>query len=95
MTRHIDNTCRFFRNGFLLTLPHFTPCYSEPRTKTVFSFAQAVYLLFAAVYVCKEAAEHMLLSAGGEEGHHHHPGDENPTSGYALHGSIALCHKLI
>ena len=37
-------------------------------------FAQAVYLMFAAVYVCKETVEHLLLSAGGSEesGHHHH-----------------------
>jgi len=38
-------------------------------------FAQAVYLMFASVYVCKETIEHLLLSSGGsggEAGHHHH-----------------------
>jgi len=34
-----------------------------------------VYLIFASVYVCKEAVEHLLLSHG--EGHHHHRGDES------------------
>lgn len=38
------------------------------------TYAQSVYLLFASVYVCKETAEHLLLSSG--EGHHHHHGDE-------------------
>lgn len=44
------------------------------RLKTVLMFAQAVYLLFAAVYVCKETVEHILLSLGegNGEGHHHH-----------------------
>ena len=39
-------------------------------------FAQAVYLMFSSVYVCKETVEHLLLSAGGAEGHRHHHGDE-------------------
>lgn len=33
-------------------------------------FAQSVYLIFSAVYICKEAVEHFLLSAG-EDTHHH------------------------
>jgi hypothetical protein len=45
--------------------------------ETLAVYAQAVYLLFASVYVCKETVEHILLSAGeGGEGHHHHHGDE-------------------
>jgi hypothetical protein len=49
----------------------------------VFLFAQSVYLIFAAVYVCKETVEHLLLSAG--EGHHHHSGDEEVNlTGYEL-----------
>jgi hypothetical protein len=40
-------------------------------------FAQAVYLMFSSVYVCKETVEHLLLSAGGVEGHHHHHTDED------------------
>ncbi|KAI5828089.1 hypothetical protein K523DRAFT_245355 [Schizophyllum commune Tattone D] len=48
--------------------------YGDARVETVAMFAQAVYLMFAAVYVCKETVEHLLLSAGGSEesGHHHH-----------------------
>ncbi|TFY59521.1 hypothetical protein EVG20_g7766 [Dentipellis fragilis] len=48
--------------------------YGNGRLETVVLFAQAVYLMFSAVYVFKETVEHLLLSAG--EGHHHHPGDE-------------------
>ncbi|KIJ43902.1 hypothetical protein M422DRAFT_169220 [Sphaerobolus stellatus SS14] len=48
--------------------------YGNARLDTLSIFAQSVYLLFAAVYVCKEALEHMLLSHG--DGHHHHRGDE-------------------
>lgn len=40
-------------------------------------FAQAVYLMFSSVYICKETVEHLLLSSGGVEGHHHHHGDED------------------
>ncbi|KAF5325026.1 hypothetical protein D9619_010097 [Psilocybe cf. subviscida] len=51
--------------------------YGKGRIETVLLFAQAVYLMFSAVYVCKETVEHLLLSAGGGEGgHHHHHGDE-------------------
>ncbi|TRM67133.1 hypothetical protein BD626DRAFT_397094 [Schizophyllum amplum] len=48
--------------------------YGDSRVETVAMFAQAVYLMFAAVYVCKETVEHLLLSAEGssEQGHHHH-----------------------
>ncbi|KIM28162.1 hypothetical protein M408DRAFT_329541 [Serendipita vermifera MAFF 305830] len=45
--------------------------YGAKRTETVVLFAQAVYLLFSAVYICKETLEHALLSAG-DAGHHHH-----------------------
>lgn len=44
-------------------------------------FAQAVYLMFSSVYVCKETVEHVLLSSGssgGEKHHHHyHPSDDD------------------
>ena len=43
-------------------------------------FAQAVYLMFSSVYVCKETVEHLLLSNGGEVGHHHHHGDEDENA---------------
>ncbi|KAI9448646.1 hypothetical protein F5148DRAFT_1250924 [Russula earlei] len=49
--------------------------FGTRRLETVALFAQAVYLMFSAVYVFKETVEHVLLSAG--EGHHHHPGDED------------------
>lgn len=48
--------------------------FGNARIETVVAFAQSVYLIFAAVYVCKETVEHLLLSSG--EGHHHHHGDE-------------------
>ncbi|KXN87634.1 hypothetical protein AN958_08338 [Leucoagaricus sp. SymC.cos] len=53
--------------------------YGNKRVITVFMFAQAVYLLFAAVYVCKETIEHILLTAG--DGHHHHPGEDDDWIG--------------
>ncbi|KAK2462557.1 hypothetical protein APHAL10511_005527 [Amanita phalloides] len=49
--------------------------FGNARTETVLMFAQVVYLMFSAVYVCKETVEHVLLSAGpsgGGEKHHHH-----------------------
>lgn len=54
------------------------------RVETVLMFAQAVYLMFSSVYVCKETVEHLLLSSGGGEGHHHHHGDEEVGLGYVL-----------
>jgi hypothetical protein len=47
-------------------------------------FAQAVYLMFAAVYVCKETVEHILLGMGEGEGHHHHAAEDVFGSGYAF-----------
>ncbi|KAF8586936.1 hypothetical protein K439DRAFT_1631238 [Ramaria rubella] len=49
--------------------------YGNARLETLAVFAQSIYLIFASVYVCKEAVEHLLLSHG--EGHHHHPRDES------------------
>ncbi|RDB17297.1 Zinc transporter 6 [Hypsizygus marmoreus] len=53
--------------------------YGNAPVETVLMFAQAVYLMFSSVYVCKETVEHILLSAGGAEGHHHHHGDEDES----------------
>ncbi|KAJ7438447.1 hypothetical protein FB451DRAFT_1378185 [Mycena latifolia] len=50
--------------------------YATARALPVLLFAQSVYLMFSAVYVCKEALEHLLLSASAGDGHHHHAGDE-------------------
>ncbi|KAF8889747.1 hypothetical protein CPB84DRAFT_1785318 [Gymnopilus junonius] len=55
--------------------------YGNGRLETVLMFAQAVYLLFSSVYVCKETVEHVLLSAGEGQGHHHHHGDEEEGFG--------------
>ncbi|KAF8634988.1 hypothetical protein AX15_000603 [Amanita polypyramis BW_CC] len=47
--------------------------YGNARFETVLMFAQAVYLMFSSVYVCKETVEHMLLSVEpSSEKHHHH-----------------------
>ncbi|KIK95824.1 hypothetical protein PAXRUDRAFT_826640 [Paxillus rubicundulus Ve08.2h10] len=70
--------------------------YGPARYGTSLLFAQCVYLMFAGVYVAKEAVEHLLLSAGGNahghghgggatggdggDGHHHHWGDERPEN---------------
>ncbi|KIO30162.1 hypothetical protein M407DRAFT_69671 [Tulasnella calospora MUT 4182] len=53
--------------------------YGSRRVETVALFAQAIYLIFASVYVCKEAFEHVLLASEGEDAgdaHHHHSGTE-------------------
>ncbi len=54
-------------------------CASNDRIETLALFAQAIYLIFASVYVCKETVEHILLSLG--DGHHHHRMDEG-VEGY-------------
>ncbi|KAJ7723978.1 hypothetical protein DFH07DRAFT_1004973 [Mycena maculata] len=63
-----------------VAIPHLSLAVSKPyasaRALPVLLFAQAVYLMFSAVYVCKEALEHLLLSASAGDGHHHHAGDE-------------------
>ncbi|KAJ7709509.1 hypothetical protein B0H17DRAFT_1155504 [Mycena rosella] len=63
-----------------VAIPHITLVVSRPyataRALPVLLFAQSVYLMFSAVYVCKEALEHLLLSASTGDGHHHHAGDE-------------------
>ncbi|CAG7850191.1 SubName: Full=Uncharacterized protein {ECO:0000313/EMBL:CCA72250.1} [Serendipita indica DSM 11827] len=59
-------------SGGSLKLP-----YGAKRIETVALFAQAVYLLFSAVYICKETLEHALLSAGDAGHHHHHAPGQN------------------
>ncbi|GJN92852.1 hypothetical protein Rhopal_005890-T1 [Rhodotorula paludigena] len=41
--------------------------YGSARLVTLSHFSQAVYLLFSAVYVCKESIEHVLLLHGPQE----------------------------
>ena len=48
--------------------------FSPARCATTLLFAQCVYLMFAGVYVAKEAVEHLLLSAGGNAHGHGHSG---------------------
>ncbi|PLW17719.1 hypothetical protein PCASD_18670 [Puccinia coronata f. sp. avenae] len=51
-----------------LPLPFFYPC-SQARLATLSLFTQSLFLLFSAIYVCKEAVEHMLMShPHGSEG---------------------------
>lgn len=77
-----DTTHRFY--GYVSRRPltsttdaNYEPSkYRNSRVEALAAYAQAVYLLFASVYVCKETVEHLLLSAGEGEGHHHHHGDE-------------------
>lgn len=40
--------------------------FSTQRISTLLNFVQTIYLLFAAVYVCKESIEHALLEGGDE-----------------------------
>ncbi|BGP26151.1 hypothetical protein JCM10295v2_005094 [Rhodotorula toruloides] len=47
--------------------PYGCPSLLSTRFITLSHFAQAVYLLFSAVYVCKESFEHVLLLHGPEE----------------------------
>ncbi|KAI6041612.1 hypothetical protein EDC04DRAFT_2667224 [Pisolithus marmoratus] len=68
--------------------------YGPARGETTLLFSQCVYLMFAGVYVAKEAIEHLLLATGsgahghgrgsggtdGGDGHHHHWGDESPEN---------------
>jgi Cation efflux family len=47
----------------------FAKPYGPHRIETLLQFSQTIYLLFAAIYVCKESVEHALLE-GHEEEHH-------------------------
>ena len=59
------------------------------RVETVLMFAQAVYLMFASVYVCKEAVEHLLLSWGA---HGHGHGHGGGSTGSAVHAGAEAHH---
>ncbi|KAF8064852.1 hypothetical protein FPV67DRAFT_1419729 [Lyophyllum atratum] len=74
--------------------------YGNAPVQTVLMFAQAVYLMFSSVYVCKETVEHLLLSAGGngggaEGGHHHHRGDEDDLGVVGIEFPIVLAFLTI
>ena len=70
----------------------FLTFFSAKRIETVALFAQAVYLLFSAVYICKETLEHALLSAG-DAGHHHH---HAPGQSFELDsGYVALTQRVL
>lgn len=68
--------------------------FSNARVETVSLFAQAVYLLFAGVYVIKETLEHVLLSADNSEGHHHHHGGDT-SPGLCVHLPLQVTQRLI
>ncbi|KAJ7632930.1 hypothetical protein FB45DRAFT_913915 [Roridomyces roridus] len=76
-----------------VAIPHITLSVSKPyasaRALPVLLFAQAVYLMFSAVYVCKEALEHLLLSASAGDGHHHHAGDEAAGIDFPVFSAVA------
>lgn len=52
------------------------------RVVTLAHFSQAIFLLFSAVYVCKESVEHVLLLHGGAE----HEGAHGAGHGSMGHG---------
>ena len=60
--------------------------FSPARRATTLLFAQCVYLMFAGVYVAKEAVEHLLLSAGGNAHGHGHGGGAVGGAGSAGDG---------
>ena len=62
-------------------------------------FAQAVYLMFAAVYVSKEAVEHFLLHSDSASAHKHAGGAHAGVTGHHHHlpeggaiGCVFLAH---
>lgn len=61
--------------------------FGTARTQTTLLFAQCVYLMFAGVYVAKEAVEHILLSAGHGHGHGY-PSAVSTASALALNASL-------
>ncbi|QRV98917.1 cation efflux family protein [Ceratobasidium sp. AG-Ba] len=64
--------------------------FGTARLEVTMLFAQAVYLMFAAVYICKETVEHLLLAAGSS--HHHHSGDDDAyTPEGLLFPNVLLC----
>jgi hypothetical protein len=74
----------FLRTPTLYPPPPMSPTHANPlpspaRTQTTLLFAQCVYLMFAGVYVAKEAVEHILLSAGHGHGHEH-PSPSPPSA---------------
>lgn len=65
------------------------PLPSPARTQTTLLFAQCVYLMFAGVYVAKEAVEHILLSAGHGHGHGR-PSPSLPSAASTLASNASL-----
>ncbi|KAG1744856.1 hypothetical protein EDB19DRAFT_1632561 [Suillus lakei] len=66
--------------------------FGPVRTQTTLLFAQCVYLMFAGVYVAKEAIEHILLSAGHGHGHGH--GRPSPSPSPSAIALDLLCYPL-
>ncbi|KAG1848088.1 hypothetical protein DFJ58DRAFT_705167 [Suillus subalutaceus] len=65
--------------------------FGPARTQTTLLFAQCVYLMFAGVYVAKEAVEHVLLSAGHGHGHGRpSPSPSPPSAALTLAFNVSL-----
>ncbi|KAG1778893.1 hypothetical protein EV702DRAFT_1277747 [Suillus placidus] len=64
--------------------------FGPARTQTTLLFAQCVYLMFAGVYVAKEAVEHILLSAGHGHGHGRPSPSPSPPSTVSTASTLAL-----
>ncbi|CAO1636555.1 unnamed protein product [Parajaminaea phylloscopi] len=68
--------------------------YSSHRVSTLLNFVQTIYLLFSAVYVCKESIEHVLLEGPAAEVTAAPASDVSatpnvPTSGHHHHGEAS------
>ncbi|KAK4050174.1 hypothetical protein OIO90_005156 [Microbotryomycetes sp. JL221] len=60
--------------------------FGDQRIVTLSHFSQAIYLLFSAIYVCKESVEHVLLLHGASEGE----GAHGSGHGGMGHGDLSL-----
>ncbi|CAO1630587.1 unnamed protein product [Sympodiomycopsis kandeliae] len=61
------SSARAAQNSGVRTGSAYDKAYSTHRVSTLLNFVQTIYLLFAAVYVCKESIEHALLEGDGGE----------------------------
>lgn len=61
--------------------------YGTSRVNTLSHFAQCVYLIFSAVYVCKESIEHVLLLHGPDEMMAEFANGETTGGEVAAHGA--------
>ncbi|GAA6064317.1 hypothetical protein JCM10212_006004 [Sporobolomyces blumeae] len=64
--------------------------YGSSRLPTLSHFSQSIYLLFSAVYVCKESIEHVLLLHGPDEGEGAHGSGHGGVGHGEARGGIAV-----